>query len=251
MSTPFIPIRSLHDAQSQRLDARMSALAQDMAAVEGIADFADTGWLPDRFFALLEQVYDVYDRYIEHQLGASELKIQCKAGCSRCCRQAVQGTFSFEIIHLYRQLRTSPRYARIHDAFLQHANAFHGLLERFRQNPANASASEDDARLFALRSYAAANLWCPLLVDNACSVYASRPVPCRMYHSLTDPVLCVTPIGHTFNIEPPANANGVLATLSDRLAFPYSHSLAQGLVAFAAMREFRPWAPPPARTARS
>lgn len=248
MNTPFIPIRSLHDDESQRLDAQMTALAQDMAAVDGIADFADTGWLPDRFFVLLDQVYAVYDQFIEYQLGASELKIQCKAGCSRCCRQAVQGTFSFEIIHLYRRLRELPQYPRIHDAFLQRANAFHGLLERFRQNPVNASASEDDASLFALRSYAAANLWCPLLVDSSCSVYAQRPVPCRMYHSLTDPILCVTPLGHTFNIEPPANANRVLAALSDCLAFPYSHALAQGLVAFAAMREFRPWARPPARS---
>ena len=64
MSAPFIPIRSLHDGESQRLDARMTALAQDMAAVDGIADFAETGWLPDRFFALLAEIYTGYDRFI-------------------------------------------------------------------------------------------------------------------------------------------------------------------------------------------
>ena len=244
LSAAFIPIPSLHDAESQRLDAHMTALAQEMAAVEGVAEFATTGWLPDRFFALLAQVYALYDHFIEHNIGASELKIQCKVGCSRCCRQVVQGTYSFEIIHLYRQLRELPQYPQVHDAFLKHANAFQDLLAGFRQRPANASASDEDAECFALRSYAAANLWCPLLVENACSIYANRPVPCRMYHSLTDPILCVTPIGHTFNIEPPAAANRVLTALSDRLAFPYSHSLAQGLVAFAAMRGFRPWSPP-------
>jgi len=43
----------------------------------------------------------------------------------------------------------------------------------------------------------------------------------------------VTPICNTFNIEPPANASRVLAALSDRVVFPYSHALAQGRVAFA------------------
>ena len=244
MSNAFIPIPSLRDVESQRLDALMTGLANDMSAVDGIDEFAATGWLPDRFFALLASVYAAYDEYLAHNIGASDLRIQCKVGCSRCCRQAVHGTYSFEIINLYRQLRELPDYARIHDAFLKHANEFQGFFGKFAQNPANAAATEQDALVFSMRSYAAANLWCPLLVDNACSVYANRPVPCRMYHSLTDPILCVTPIGHTFNIEPPANANRVLATVSDRLAFPYSNFLAQGLVAFAAMRQFRPWAPP-------
>ena len=244
MSNTFIPMPSMRDAESQRLDALMTGLASDMAAVEGIDTFAATGWLPDRFFALLGDLYDAYDSYISHNIAASDVKVQCKVGCSRCCRQAVHGVYAFEIINLYRQLRQSPEYGRIHDTFLKHANEFHGFMTRFRQNPANAAASEQDALLFSMRSYAGANLWCPLLVENACSVYANRPVPCRMYHSLTDPILCVTPIGHTFNIEPPQEANRILAALSDRLAFPYSEFLAQGLVAFAAMRQFRPWAAP-------
>jgi len=246
MSNAFIPIPSLRDAESQRLDASMTALASEMASVDGIAQFAQTGWLPDRFFDLLAELYETYDSYVAHNIAASDLKIQCKVGCSRCCRQAVHGTYSFEIINLYRQLRQSAVYPQIHDTFLKHANEFQGFVSRFKQNPANAAATEHDMLVFAMRSYAAANLWCPLLVDNACSVYANRPVPCRMYHSLTDPILCVTPIGQTFNIEPPANASRILAELSDRLAFPYSTFLAQGLVAFAAVRQFRPWAPPAA-----
>lgn len=244
MSNTFIPIPSMRDVESQRLDALMTGVAHDMAAVDGVSTFAATGWLPDRFFALLGEFYDAYDSYITHNIAASELKIQCKLGCSRCCRQTVHGVYSFEIVSLYRQLRPSPEYGRIHDTFLKHANEFQGFIDRFRQNPANAAASEQDTLTFAMRSYAGANLWCPLLVANACSVYATRPVPCRMYHSLTDPILCVTPIGHTFNIEPPQQASRILAELSDRLAFPYSNFLAQGLVAFAAMRQFRPWAAP-------
>ncbi len=167
MSNTFIPIPSMRDVESQRLDALMTGVAHDMAAVDGVSTFAATGWLPDRFFALLGEFYDAYDSYITHNIAASELKIQCKLGCSRCCRQTVHGVYSFEIVSLYRQLRPSPEYGRIHDTFLKHANEFQGFIDRFRQNPANAAASEQDTLTFAMRSYAGANLWCPLLVANA------------------------------------------------------------------------------------
>ena len=232
-------IPSLSDPESMDLAAEMTRIARDMAACEEVDAFAATGWLPDRFFDLLDAFYSVYDRYISHNIGASRLRIQCKAGCARCCRQAVHGVYSFEIISLYRQLRTRPDYPGIHDAFLRQANEFQAIAAA-----AGAGASDaDDALTRALRGYAAKGNACPLLVGSQCGVYEHRPVPCRMYHSLTDPILCVTPLGHTFNLEPPAEAAAILAGLSDRLAFPYSDFLAQGLVVFAAQRQFRPWAP--------
>jgi len=213
-----------------------------MAATPEIAAFEGSGWLPDSFFASLAGFYAAYDAFIDHNVAASQLKIMCRAGCSRCCRQVVHGVYSFEVINLYRQLRTSPDYPRIHDRFLSNANDFQALLARAEQ--AAAANPGTDAMTIALRGYAAAGKWCPLLVDNQCSVYENRPVPCRMYHSLTDPILCVTPIGHTFNIEPPEPANAIMCGVSDRLAFPFSNFLAQGLVAFAARRQFRPWTAP-------
>ncbi|HZX90014.1 MAG TPA: hypothetical protein VFE67_05175, partial [Rudaea sp.] len=70
------------------------------------------------------------------------------------------------------------------------------------------------------------------------------PVPCRMYHSLTNPVFCTTPKGQTFHLEIPPETNEILWTLSDRLAFPFSTFLAQGLVTLAVRRQFRPWGAP-------
>jgi len=232
-----ISIPSLGDPESLRLAAEMTRIAKDMAACEEVDRFAATGWLPDRFFGLLDAFYALYDSYLGHNIGASKLRIQCQAGCARCCRQAVHGVYSFEIISLYRQLRSRSDYPGIHDAFLRQANEFQALAAE----AGAAGGDAGDVLTLALRAYAAKGNSCALLVGSQCGVYEHRPVPCRMYHSLTSPILCVTPLGHTFNLEPPVDAAEILAGLSDRLAFPYSEFLAQGLVVFAAQRQFRPW----------
>ena len=54
-----------------------------------------------------------------------------------------------------------------------------------------------------------------------------------------DPVHCTTPQGATFDIELPAAASAILWSLSDRLAFPFSTFLAQGMVSFAEAAESR------------
>ncbi len=108
---PGIPsVESLNDPESLRYGARLMVLAQAMAATDEVKDFAATGWLPDSFFDLLTELYATYDAFIAHNISASALKIQCRFGCTRCCHQAVHGVYSFEVIHLYRQLRALPEY---------------------------------------------------------------------------------------------------------------------------------------------
>ena len=99
----------------------MVELATALAACDGVAAFAETGWLPDRFFALLDELYAVHDAYVAHNIAASGLAIRCRSGCSRCCHQAVHGVFVFEVIALYRELRTRPDYATTHAALADYA----------------------------------------------------------------------------------------------------------------------------------
>jgi Fe-S-cluster containining protein len=240
----FIPIPSLRDPESQRLSALMTSLAAAMAATKEIETFAMTGWLPDSFFTLLAEFYATYDSFITHNISTSKLKIMCKTGCSRCCHQAVHGCYSFEVINLYRHLRALPDYPQIHNRAVKHADEFQMLLLKIQQNPPNANSTHQNALTLALRSFAAAAKPCPLLVDDKCIVYEDRPAPCRMYHSLTDPIICVTPIGRTFNLEIPEPANKTLWELNERLAFPFSNFLSQGLVSFAFRRQFQPWSVP-------
>ena len=236
-----VAIPSLQDTESQRLAARMVELARSMAACAGIDDFNRSGWLPDSFFDTLAQLYATYDKYIEHNVAASELKIVCKFGCTRCCHQAVHGCYAFEIISLYRQLRPRADYREIHDAFVRSADEFQEMFVRYQEK---SPERNDLALINTLQHISAIAKPCPLLGGNNCRVYAHRPVSCRMYHSLTNPVLCTTVVGRTFHIVPPDEVASILAELNDRLAFPYSEFLAQGLVVFANARQFRPWGAP-------
>ena len=232
-----VQIPSLADPESARLTAEMIVAAQEMAACPDIETFATTGWLRDAFFEALDRFYAAYETYISHNIAASQLRIQCKIGCNRCCWQMVHGLYGFEIVSLYRLLRGRADYERIHTTFLQQALQFESMRK-------GATPSNEEEFRRALRQYAAAGNPCALLADSKCIAYAQRPTPCRMYHSLTDPILCVTPKGHTFNLEVPAAASQVLDALDARLAVPYSALLAQGLVAFGAKRRFRPWGAP-------
>src|SRR5689334_4315556 len=103
-----VEIASLHDAESQRLAEHMAGIAREMSGCEGIDRFQESGWLPERFFALLDELYAAYDAYIAHNLGASGLNVRCRFGCTRCCHQIVHGVYAFEIINLYRNLRVTP-----------------------------------------------------------------------------------------------------------------------------------------------
>lgn len=237
--TEPVPIPSLHDAESARLSARLVELARELATCDGVDAFAATGWLPDAFFAILAELYAAYDAFIAHRISASRLEIVCRAGCSRCCHQAVHGVFAFEIINLYRSLRPLDDYRALHGAFAGYAAQFQSTVEQIAEG-----GDAGDPVQHAVDAFAAAALPCPLLADDRCRVHADRPAACRMYHSLTQPVLCTTGRGKNFNIELPSAVNEILWSLSDRLVFPFPTFLAQGMVTFAAARGFRPWNSP-------
>jgi Fe-S-cluster containining protein len=239
--TEPVPIPSQVDAESLRLAAHMSEIARAMSDCEGISEFQDKGWLPAPFFALLDEFYATYDAYIAHNLAASDLKIQCRFGCTRCCHQAVHGVYAFEIINLYRQLQPLAEYGAIHDACVEYADQFQATVAQISE--ANDGDGTDPV-MRTLDAFAAAAKPCPLLHGNNCRVYAHRPAPCRMVHSLTNPVYCTTRQGRTFHIEIPQETSEILWSLSDRLVFPLSTFLAQGLVTLAARRQLQPWRAP-------
>lgn len=233
-----VSISSPDNDESRRLADAITDIARTMAACEGVDDFASTGSLPERFFALLTNLYDGYDAFIAHQLEAGQLTVPCRLGCTRCCHQAIHGVYSFEIINLYRRLRPLDDFSAIHAALADFA-------ARFQESVDDASEGEDgdgaDPVMRTLDAFAAAAQPCPLLAGNNCRVYADRPAACRMYFSLTDPVYCTSAQGRNFRIELPREAQEILWALSDRLVYPFSTFLAQGLVSFAARRQLSPW----------
>jgi len=85
------------------------------------------------------------------------------------------------------------------------------------------------------------------LLANRALVVLSWPVDApdnTLVFGVDVPVFCTTVVGRTFHLVPPDDVAAVLGDLNDRLAFPYSEFLAQGLIAFATRRQFRPWGAP-------
>lgn len=206
-----------------------------MAECEGVDAFAASGRLPDHFFASLTELHATYDEYVARQIAAAGLRISCRVACSRCCHQAVHGVYSFEIVNLYRRLRMREDCRAVHDAFADYADRFQETVEQIGES------GESDPVQGAIEAFAAAAMPCPFLLDDRCRVYAERPLACRMYHGLAEPVHCTTALGENVNIEMPAAVGAVLWSLSDRIAYPFPTLLAQGMVTFAGRRDFQPW----------
>lgn len=106
--------------------------------------------------------------------------LTCKAGCYHCCHEPVHAEKS-EVLALIASvpdqdlpdlmLRVNAWWKRFHE---------HGLQE-MQEHPAEGDFGP-------LLKYRAAQLWCPLLdrKTGLCSVYASRPMNCRL-HAATGP----------------------------------------------------------------
>ena len=107
-------------------------------------------------------------RTLEDQLARvrrAHAPLACARGCALCCHLRVMATPG-EVFGLVRYMRRELGWQ---------------ALDEVRQRIA-----ETAARLRALPRgrLLATNVPCPLLVDNACSMYAARPFNCRAYHSL-------------------------------------------------------------------
>lgn len=75
-------------------------------------------------------------------------------------------------------------------------------------------------RVLQFQSGKGAAALCPLLVQGRCSVYAERPLACRMYHSASPPLHCYPEAAGHQRIRvvvPPAEGlGGMIATLVER-----------------------------------
>lgn len=89
----------------------------------------------------------------------------CHRGCSHCCYQAVAVDVP-EAIAVFEFMR---------------ANCDEEEMERYRANARWYRKQYD-----ALEPGTHANIACPALVQDACSVYAARPIICRAFASLSE-----------------------------------------------------------------
>ena len=153
---------------------------------------------PLRAAELTPFFYHLSDAVVAQVLDAASdqgLSISCRAGCGACCRQMVPicEPEVFAIAHLV-QIMPEERRLRVLERFAQASLRLEeaGLLESLRTPP------KDSAELTQLMyDYFEAQIPCPFLEEEGCSIHPERPTICREYNVLSDPELCRDPINNT------------------------------------------------------
>ena len=132
---------------------------------------------------LARQLADELSRRAARMTKARGLHVPCAKGCSACCRYLVPLSAP-ELLRLERDLAALPDEAR-RGVLARLRRARHRIIE------AGPPPTATDAPAEAAGAwYAALEMDCPFLVDNACVIYEQRPIACRQHLATGDPKLC-------------------------------------------------------------
>jgi len=127
--------------------------------------------------------------------------VSCQKGCGACCRQLVPIS-AVEAVALARLLDQMPeaRREKIQDRFAQ---AREKLADAEMLDALLHPDLYSDGQMRALgREYFKLGLSCPFLEDEACSIYADRPITCREYLVTSPAVNCSSPSPGTVRVVP-------------------------------------------------
>jgi Fe-S-cluster containining protein len=122
--------------------------------------------------------------------------VSCRAGCAACCRQLVVVS-PLEALAIERHVRAADRAQRrrweaalaAHSRAISWRPSLMRRLQQFRARKGYLTPDEGDA---LEREYRAAQLLCPFLEKERCSIYPARPFACREHFALTPPELCAS-----------------------------------------------------------
>lgn len=178
--------------------------------------------------SVMPAFYRSYDAYVTEVLRTGASAPACSRGCSHCCHHYVASVEPFELIFLHGRVAPGAGYPSQVMGLHRRTTLFHSLRGRFE-----GELAEDKA----LYQYYLRGAPCPFLGANgACGVYASRPMSCRMFFSLSDPSLCkgravVDARNRNFLIELPEEIEAELARAAHALsAFGLPEFLFDGLL---------------------
>lgn len=144
----------------------------------------------------LKEMYGAIDGMIDSLFVYARQQnqsVDCKRGCSWCCHQPVFA-LDYELDYLH---------AFVNKSF--NAETISGIAEKAKQKQAKLGQLKGDELMNAKHP-------CPLLKDNACTVYEARPMACRIYLS-SDVKSCV----HFFNEPQDKNSYPALLDMPMRL----------------------------------
>ncbi len=137
----------------------------------------------------LRALVDAYMASVKRTATEADQPVTCRAGCAACCRQYVPvSDVEARALASLVEAMPEPRRATIEARF---AEARRRLDEADATEPMLATprpVGEEALRL--LNVYHRLDVACPFLEDEACSIYADRPLICREYVATSHPDLC-------------------------------------------------------------
>lgn len=152
-----------------------------------------------RFLAAYSQLVGSVDRYHQRVISTSEYTVTCSQGCAACCYHWVEDVNSFEaqIIAEYIKSNHPAAAERIRlqcEADCEELLRLEGLVtEKLteQQDALKELAIVPDGMDLLLSVFYQMRRPCPLLShEGSCLVYPVRPLTCRMYVSVSDPLRC-------------------------------------------------------------
>jgi Fe-S-cluster containining protein len=155
----------------------------------------------DRLKALVPPAFMEADRAVAEAMERERSRgfpTRCARGCAACCRYLIRISLAealvlrevFDALPAEHRERVAERFLSVRRA-LDAAGLLAELDGGIKRTPDD--PGEDARTEKLLRRYLALDLACPFLEDDACSIYAHRPTPCRQYGVTSDPGLCVDP----------------------------------------------------------
>jgi len=183
--------------------------------------------LDPAFLVEYRRMLDDYDHWQRHMVAMSEYSVRCSSGCTACCNHWVEDVNSFEVMIIADHLKRyhNSKIARIMQQCGEDCDELLHLEDLTSEKIAecgDAFHELPDSVDLLLHVFYQMRRPCPLLsVDGSCMVYEVRPLTCRMYVSVSDPLRCdpdyinddVIP---TCMITPGARADRLLDMLHER-----------------------------------
>ncbi|HEX7510242.1 MAG TPA: YkgJ family cysteine cluster protein [Chitinivibrionales bacterium] len=143
-------------------------------------------------------IMNLFQRYQKEILFVNNITVTCTKGCGVCCYHWAEDVYSFEVLRIvdfikkYEPLRLKAINARLRGDVDQ----MQLLRKATRTAPTEVSAGKKtdpiDPYDIALSAFYQLKRPCPLLgSDGACTVYALRPLTCRIYVSFSPQKYCL------------------------------------------------------------
>jgi Fe-S-cluster containining protein len=183
------PLLTVPDA-AKFVHRRMKSMLTELQAHE-VRSPLDPGFVRG-YLSFLE----LFEKYQTLVVGASSYTLTCVRGCHHCCSHWVDNVYSFEAQIIAQELcATRPNSVpQIRSQLLEDQNVFDELFGsgKSTRNSQGALYDETDEHMEEiLEQFYGLNRRCALLTQNQeCSIYAIRPMMCRMYLCFSDPSFC-------------------------------------------------------------